>query len=110
VEVSGRYSNDADQEKRIRKILQCDVFGVYKTKTRNLRRPQRRVPPDELEALFERCERGAPVNVLAEEFSIHRSTVLDHLNRSTARRRYPALDEREVNIANQLYRLWTVAS
>jgi hypothetical protein len=43
------------------------------------------------------------VNVGTEEFSIHRSTVPDHLNRSTARRRDPALDDREVNIAEQLY-------
>ena len=92
VEVSGRYSNHADQKKGIREVLQCDVFGVPKTKTRTSRRPQRRLSPDELEALFESYERGAPVNVLAEEFSIHRSTVLDHLNRSTARRRYPELD------------------
>jgi hypothetical protein len=98
--VSGRYSNHADQEKRIREVLQCDVFGVPKTKTRTLRRPQRRLSTDELDALFESYERGASVNVLAEEFSIHRSTVLDHLNSSTARRRYPGLDDREVNMPN----------
>jgi hypothetical protein len=103
VEVSVRHSNHADQEKLIREVLQCDVFGVPKTETRSLRRPQKRLSPDQLEALFESYERGDPVNVLAEEFSIHRSAVLDHLNGSTARRRYPGLDDREVNVAKQLY-------
>jgi IS30 family transposase len=50
------------------------------------------------------CESGAAINDLAEQFEIHRSTVLEHLNRSEPRRRrYPALDESEVEVAVQLY-------
>jgi hypothetical protein len=41
--------------------------------------------------------------MLADQFHIHRSTVLDHLNRSTARRRYPALDHKGIQTAKQLY-------
>jgi len=44
------------------------------------------------------------VDELARQFAVHRSTVLDHLNRSNARRRYPALDEGGVKEAVQLYR------
>jgi lambda repressor-like predicted transcriptional regulator len=49
-------------------------------------------------------EDGAAVNDLARRFGVHRSTVLDHLNRSQARRRYPALDEHGQDVAAQLYR------
>jgi DNA-binding CsgD family transcriptional regulator len=56
-----------------------------------------------LDALLESYERGTPVNMLADRFHIHRSTVLDHLNRSTVRRRYPALDDRGIRTAKQLY-------
>ena len=45
-------------------------LGFPRPKLEPRRRPQRRLSPDELEALFESYERGAPVNVLAEEFSI----------------------------------------
>jgi len=47
---------------------------------------------------------GTPINELAKDFEIHRSTVLDHLNRSPARRRYPALDSHGVEVAERLYR------
>jgi hypothetical protein len=47
---------------------------------------------------------GAPVNDLADRFEIHRSTVLDHVNRAGATRRYPALGLREVEEAAELYR------
>ena len=57
-----------------------------------------------MEALLGSYERGTPVNMLADEFRIHRSTVPDHVNRSTARRRYPALDDGGVQTAEQLYR------
>jgi DNA-binding CsgD family transcriptional regulator len=44
------------------------------------------------------------INELAERFGIHRSTVLDHLNRSEPRRRrYPAFDEHGVELAVKLY-------
>ena len=104
MEVSGRYSNHADQENRIREVLQLQLSGSPKAKTQTPRRVQRRLSADEVEALLGSYERGSPVNVLAKEFEIHRSTVLDHLNRSTARRRYPALDDDGVQTAEQLYR------
>jgi len=59
--------------------------------------------PEELEALLGGYERGAPINELADQFAIHRSTVLDHLNRSFARRRYPVLDDKGVEVAKRLY-------
>lgn len=56
-----------------------------------------------VEELVRAYEHGMTVNELAERFRVHRSTVLDHLNRSTARRRNPALDGRRVELARKLY-------
>lgn len=101
--MSGRYSNHADQEKRIRQVLELELSSSPRLRTQTPRRLQRRLSADELEALLGSYERGTPVNALADEFHIHRSTVLDHLDRSTGRRRYPALDDKSVQIAKQLY-------
>jgi transposase-like protein len=101
--VWGRYSNHADQGKRIYEVLQLELSRPQKPKTQTPRRVQRRLSADELEGLLRSYDRGTPVNKLADEFKIHRSTVLDHLNRSTTRRRYPALDDKGLETAKQLY-------
>jgi DNA-directed RNA polymerase specialized sigma24 family protein len=68
------------------------------------RRRQRRLPPAQVAELTTAYESGAAINDLAKRFGIHRSTVLEHLNRSETRgQRYPALDEHEVDVAMQLY-------
>jgi hypothetical protein len=105
VEVSGRYSNHADLRRNAsERFLRFEFSWSPKPETQTLRRSQRRLSPDDLESLLKGYERGTPVNVLANEFGIHRSTVMDHLNRSTARRRYPALDMRGIETASsQLY-------
>ena len=102
VEVSGRYSNHADQEKRIGEVLRFELSRSPKQKTHTRRQIQRRLSADEVEALLGSYERGSPVNVLADEFHIQGSTVLDRLKRSTAHRRYPGLDERGTQLAIQL--------
>ncbi len=69
-----------------------------------LRRRQRRLLPAQVAELTTAYESGAAINDLAERFGIRRSTVLEHLNRSEPRRRrYPALEEHEVEVATQLY-------
>ena len=66
------------------------------------RRRQRRLSGDQVHSLTEAYEAGAAVNQLAAEFGVHRSTVLDHLNRSGTKRRYPALNSHQVEEAAQL--------
>ena len=68
------------------------------------RRRQRRLEPERVKDLIAAYSGGVAVDELARQFAVHRSTVLDHLNRSNARRRYPALDEGGVKEAVQLYR------
>jgi hypothetical protein len=64
----------------------------------------RRLGPAEVEELMVADETGVSVNDLAARFKIHRSTVLEHLNRSGTPRRYPALDPTQVEEAARLYR------
>jgi DNA-binding CsgD family transcriptional regulator len=70
---------------------------------RTLRR-QRRLSPEQVDELIASYQVGVPINDLAAQFEIHRSTVLDHVNRAGTRRRYPALEVRDVEEAAELYR------
>ena len=68
------------------------------------RRRQRRLSQDQVAELIASYRVGVLINDLAVQFQIHRSTVLDHVNRAGTRRRYPALEPPEVEEAAQLYR------
>jgi hypothetical protein len=104
VKLSARYSNHSDQEKRIREVLQIELRRSTKPRTQTSRQIQRQLSTEELRVLLDGYEGGIPINGLAQQFGTHRSTVLDHLNRSFARRRYPALDHQSIEVAQQLYR------
>jgi DNA-binding CsgD family transcriptional regulator len=68
------------------------------------RRLQRRLSPSQVAELIRAYQSGTTLNGLAEHFRIHRSTVLNHLNRAnTPRRRYPALKPDEIDEAAHLY-------
>jgi DNA-binding CsgD family transcriptional regulator len=68
------------------------------------RRRQHRLSPKQVLDLITAYGSGVAVNELAERFSIHRSTVLDHLNRVGIPRRYSALSLDQIGEATQLYR------
>ena len=70
----------------------------------SLRRRQHRISPKQVHELIAAYKMGVPINELARQFVIHRSTVLDHVNRAGTKRRYPALGRLEVEEASQLYR------
>ena len=68
------------------------------------RKRQRRLSPEQVRALVAAYGAGVAINELARRFKVHRATVLDHLNRSGSKRRYPALDQSQVAEAVNLYR------
>lgn len=68
------------------------------------RRRQYRLSPEQVLDLITAYRSGVAVNELAERFSIHRSTVLDHLNRVGTLRRYSALSDYQIEEAARLYR------
>ena len=67
------------------------------------RRRQRRLSAAQVVKLTAAYRDGGPINDLAAHFRIHRSTVLDHLNRSGMARRNPALEACQVEEAARLY-------
>jgi len=103
VEVIARLSNSSDLGKRVQKVLEIPASVAFRTKTRTPRRAQRRLTDQQLKELLTGYEQGRPIDELAAQFGIHRSTVLDHLNRSHAPRRYPALDEDRIKLAIERY-------
>jgi DNA-directed RNA polymerase specialized sigma24 family protein len=103
VEMIAMFSNSSELGKRVKKMLESPPSEAFEAKTRTLRRVQRKLTDEQLRKLFVGYEQGRPIDELAAHFGIHRSTVLDHLNRSTAKRRYPALDERRIKLAIERY-------
>jgi transposase len=108
VEVSGQLSNheiSSQVAKLHAVVLQHRASGPTPevAAERPPRRRQRRLSVAQVAKLKAAYRSGAAVNDLAARFKIHRSTVLEHLNRSDTPRRYPALDAFQVEEAAQLY-------
>jgi len=66
------------------------------------RRRQRCLSDDQVHSLVEAYEAGVAINELAAEFHVHRTTVLDHVNRAGTKRRYRALRSQQLEEAAQL--------
>jgi len=108
VEVSGQLSNHEtpSQIAQLQAVVLEQRTGCLAPPIASeptLRRRQRRLSAAQVEELAAAYRAGAPVNDLAAQFRIHRSTVLDHLNRSDTPRRYPALDSCQVEEAARFY-------
>jgi DNA invertase Pin-like site-specific DNA recombinase len=114
VEVSGQQSNPAvrarlrriqgcltDTDQEIRELGSCPGTS---SRTSRPRKRQRRLSSEQVQTLVAAYGAGIAVNELALHFKVHRATVLDHLNRSGSKRRYPALDQNQVAEAARLYR------
>jgi DNA-directed RNA polymerase specialized sigma24 family protein len=70
------------------------------------RRPkvmQRCLGPDEIVELTEAYWAGMPVRDIAAQFGVGRGTVSAHIRRQDQRRRHPALDPEEADLAIRLY-------
>jgi IS30 family transposase len=108
VEVSGQLSNHeiGSQVAQLHAVvLEQRNGGLVPQVAAEIapRRRQRRLTAVELAKLSAAYRDGTPVNDLATQFRVHRSTVLDHLNRSGMPRRYRALDAYQVEEAARLY-------
>ena len=99
----GRYLNPSEQGERIRQVLEMDPSGPSRAVLRTPKRVFRRLEPAKVVELIRAYDEGVPVNDLAAQFNLHRSTVLEHLNRAAPKRRYPAMDQAQVEEAAQLY-------
>lgn len=65
---------------------------------------QRRLIDTEIDDLVARYQNGSTIDVLAREFDLHRTTVMDHLDRRGVLRRTPRkLTDEMVNLATRRY-------
>jgi DNA invertase Pin-like site-specific DNA recombinase len=114
VEVTGQQSNHSVRARleRLRLWNSRSDQGVLRLQNTTesdsdaiqTRRKQRRLPVEQVRSLIAAYRAGVPINTLAAQFEIHRSTVLDHVTRTRTPRRYPALNQRQLGQAVQLYR------
>jgi hypothetical protein len=108
VEMSGQLSNQevSSQISQLHAVVQEQRASGPPAEVaveRPPRRRQRRLSVVQVAELTAAYRSGVAINDLAERFKIHRSTVLEHLNRSDNPRRYPALDAFQVEEAARLY-------
>lgn len=105
----GQLSNQ-DRRSRIRQLHgvvqgQCSSGKSGKSVVRAApRRRQHRLSTAQVIQLTQAYQSGTSLNDLAEHFKVHRSTVLDHLNRADTPRRRPALSPSQIDLAIRLYR------
>lgn len=103
VEAMGRYLNLSEQGECIRAALEIVPSGLPNNNSEAPRRFRQTMNPDEIDDLAEAYKAGTPINVLADEFEIDRSTVLKHLQGMDIPRRYPALDPEQCQEVCRLY-------
>ena len=75
MEVLGRYSNHADQEERIRRVLELGPVGRSEVNSRPPKQVQRRLCSSEIDELVAQYLAGETIQALATQHQIHRFTV-----------------------------------
>lgn len=103
VEVSGRYSNHADQGTRIAGVLDSVPSTPRRPETSTIRHVNRRMRPDEVASLREAYLAGASTYQLAVDLGSQRHTIAAELKRSGVERRRRPLCREEVEQAADLY-------
>jgi hypothetical protein len=87
-EVLGRYSNHADQGKRISRVLQMVPQEPLEPITRTIRQVHRRLLPAQIDELVACYQGGATLRELSEQFQIHRASISIVLDRQNVPGRY----------------------
>jgi hypothetical protein len=102
VDLLGRYSKRANWTSG-RPGLRDVTTGPQSRTTRSRRPPARQLTALEVAALVDQYRSGATVYDLADQFSIHRTTVSQHLHRQGIGMRRQGLYDDQVDHAVQLY-------
>jgi hypothetical protein len=103
VEVLGRYSNHADQGKRIKRVLETPLSGLATPVSVAIREIHRRLQTEELEELAQAYLAGATLAQLSDRFRQHRSTIATELERRGVPRRYRLVKGERLDLAIQSY-------
>jgi hypothetical protein len=103
VEVLGRYSNHADQGKRIQRVLETSLLDVATPVSKPKRQVHRRFQTGDLDELVEAYLAGATLAQLGERFRAHRATIASELDRLGVARRYRLIEGERLDLAIQRY-------
>jgi hypothetical protein len=103
VEVLGRYSNHADQGKRIKRVLETPLLDSATPVSRPQRQVHRRFQEGDLEDLAEAYLAGATLSELGERFRMHRATIASELERMGVARHYRLVEGERLHLAIQGY-------
>jgi len=104
VELLGRYSKLSEQGKRLFELLEMVPTGPVRSASRAKRQVHRRLREPEIDELVTSYLAGLTVYELARQFSIHRYTVSEILERRGVSRRYRKLSPEQLDLACTLYR------
>jgi hypothetical protein len=103
VEVLGRYSNHADQGKRIEYLLQLALSQPKQPVPKTTKQIHRRLSPTQIDELEAAYRAGATLHELSDQFQIHRASVSIILERQGVARRYRMVDGERLQQAFQDY-------
>ena len=103
MEVLGRYSNYADQGKRLAALLGTVPKGHVRPIPRTKKQIQRRLKRAEIEELVVAYEAGRTLYELAERFQIHRTTISHLLERHGVPTRYRLVEGDRLKSAIHAY-------
>lgn len=99
----GRYSNHADQGKRIERVLEVPLLEVATLVSKSPRKVQRRLREGQLDEMAEAYLAGATLSELSERFGRHRRTISNDLDRQGVARRYRLVEGKRLQQAIQSY-------
>jgi DNA-directed RNA polymerase specialized sigma24 family protein len=103
VELVGAYSNLSRQKTFIAELLKIVPVGPVRDAPPANRQVQRRLHEPEIDELVTSYLEGSTVYELAQQFSIHRHTVSEVLERREVSRRYRKLSPDQLRLACTLY-------
>jgi len=103
VEVLGRYSKQTPNLEKLQELLELVPSGGTPA-PRRAKQVHRRLREPEIVELVTSYLAGSTVYELADQFSIHRQTVAEILERRGVARRYKRLSPEQLELACRLYK------
>jgi hypothetical protein len=103
VEVLGRYSNRADQEQRIARLLQMALSESREPISKTIKQVHRRLSQDQIDELVVAYRAGATLQELSDHFQIHRASISIILERHSVPRRYRMVEGERLDGAIRAY-------
>jgi AraC-like DNA-binding protein len=103
VEVLGRYSNPGSQTDRLRKLAQLPPVRKHPRRSKRVKQVQHRLSKPAVMELVAAYQEGITVADLADRYRISRTTLMKHIVRAGAPRRWRKLSQSDIEQAKHMY-------